>query len=77
MDFQDEEIEAFVTRWTAAVERQARGDGEQAVYAAAAEREGLLRAIHHNPGARRLAANPLLLTILAVIARPPCSASGR
>jgi hypothetical protein len=51
VDFQDAEIDAFVTRWTAAVERQARGDGEQAAYDAAAEREGLLRAIHHNPGA--------------------------
>lgn len=69
VDFGNEEIKAFVTRWTAAVERQARGIGEQAVYDAAAERAGLLRAIHDNPGARLLASNPLLLTILAVMKR--------
>ena len=68
IDFDDEEIEAFVTRWTRALERQALGEGA----AARRRRTGageLLDAIRRNPGVRRLAANPLLLTILALMKR--------
>ena len=65
VDFEEEEITDFVTRWTQALERQALGEGEDA----ARERRELLEAIDRNPGVRRLAANPLLLTILALMKR--------
>ncbi len=64
----DDEIAAFVDRWTNAIEQLA-GDGAQAAVAAMAEREGLLAVIRSNQGLRRLAANPMLLTILALIKR--------
>lgn len=69
LDFDDEDIEAFVGRWTAAVEKLASGAGKVAAWEAERERLGLLAAIEGNPGIRRLAANPLLLTILAVMKR--------
>ena len=69
VDFEDEEIEAFVAKWTAALEKQALGDTAVAVGDAERERKGLLDAIRGNPGVRRLAANPLLLTILALMKR--------
>jgi formylglycine-generating enzyme required for sulfatase activity/energy-coupling factor transporter ATP-binding protein EcfA2 len=69
VDFEDEEIEAFVEKWTAAVERAASGDTSLAVMEANREREELLDAASRNPGVRSLAANPLLLTILAVMKR--------
>ncbi len=69
VDFEADEIEAFVERWTAAIERAARGDTALAAQEAAREREELLDAIQRNPGVRRLAANPLLLTILALMKR--------
>jgi formylglycine-generating enzyme required for sulfatase activity len=69
VDFDDEEIELFVTRWTGALERAARGDTNVAVMEAARERAELLNSVRHNPGVRRLAANPLLLTILALMKR--------
>ncbi|HEV7668570.1 MAG TPA: SUMF1/EgtB/PvdO family nonheme iron enzyme [Thermoanaerobaculia bacterium] len=68
-DFDDREIEIFVIRWTAAVENAARGAGEVASIDAARERNDLLRSIRRDPGVRRLAANPLLLTILALVKR--------
>ncbi len=69
VDFGDEEIEAFVTKWTAVLEKAARGDTAMAAQEAERERRELLEAIHRNPGVRRLAANPLLLTILALMKR--------
>jgi formylglycine-generating enzyme required for sulfatase activity len=69
VDFDDEEISQFVSRWTAALERQAQGDTKVALADAAADRRELLDAIHQNPGIRRLAATPLLLTILALMKR--------
>jgi formylglycine-generating enzyme required for sulfatase activity len=69
VDFEEEEIEAFVTRWTRALERQALGESVVAQSDAERERRELLDAIHRNPGVRRLAANPLLLTILALMKR--------
>ncbi|MEP7010680.1 MAG: SUMF1/EgtB/PvdO family nonheme iron enzyme [Acidobacteriota bacterium] len=69
VDFDDDEIEAFVTRWTAAVERAARGEGDAATFDAERERTGLLAAIRRDSGVGRLAANPLLLTILALMKR--------
>ena len=69
MDFEDEEIQAFVTQWTATLERQAQGATSVALADAQRERRELLAAIEGNPGVRRLAANPLLLTILALMKR--------
>ena len=69
VDFDDDEITAFVERWTAALERQAQGDTATAAADAARERRDLLDAIQRNPSVRRLAANPLLLTILALMKR--------
>jgi formylglycine-generating enzyme required for sulfatase activity len=69
IDFDGEDIVRFVDRWTAALEQAARGATPQAVQEAARERDELLEAIRRNPGVRRLAANPLLLTILALMKR--------
>ncbi|HEX3553088.1 MAG TPA: SUMF1/EgtB/PvdO family nonheme iron enzyme [Thermoanaerobaculia bacterium] len=69
VDFEDEEIQAFVEKWTAAVERAASGDTKLAELEAQREREELLDAANRNPGVRSLASNPLLLTILAVMKR--------
>jgi formylglycine-generating enzyme required for sulfatase activity len=70
VDFEDEEIEEFVGRWTEALERQASGAGSALAAAdAVRERAELLDAVQRNPGVRRLAANPLLLTILALMKR--------
>ena len=66
-DFTRADIEQFVTQWTLAFTRSIQGDTEPARQAAAQERRDLLQAIVHNPGVERLAANPLLLTILALI----------
>jgi formylglycine-generating enzyme required for sulfatase activity len=70
VDFEDEEIEGFITRWTVALEKEAQG-GDTAVARtdAEVERRGLLEAVQHNQGVRHLAANPLLLTILALMKR--------
>ncbi|HQH85713.1 MAG TPA: SUMF1/EgtB/PvdO family nonheme iron enzyme, partial [Anaerolineaceae bacterium] len=70
IDFDDEEIQLFVERWTSALERQAHAAGSQiAGLEAEKEKTELLDSIQHNPGVRKLAANPLLLTILAVMKR--------
>jgi formylglycine-generating enzyme required for sulfatase activity len=69
VDLDREEITQFVDKWTGALERAARGDTLVAAQEAAREREELLLAVQQNPGVRRLAANPLLLTILALMKR--------
>ena len=69
VDFDDDEIAEFVGKWTAALERAARGDTVIASQEAAREREDLLASVQRNPGVRQLAANPLLLTILALMKR--------
>jgi formylglycine-generating enzyme required for sulfatase activity len=69
LDFGDEDVEEFVTRWTAAVERAARGETPVATEEARRERGELLAAIRAHPGVRALATNPLLLTILALMKR--------
>jgi formylglycine-generating enzyme required for sulfatase activity len=68
-DFDDDQIEAFVAGWTTALEKAARGHTPVAAGAAARERAELLQSIGQNPGVRRLAVNPLLLTILALMRR--------
>src|SRR6266581_1473942 len=66
-DFTRADIEQFVTQWTLALARSIQGDTEPARRAAAQEQHDLLQAIFSRPSVERLAANPLLLTILALI----------
>lgn len=68
-DFSDGEIDAFLHKWTAVVETTVSGESEASRDAAAAEASRLSRAVFANPGVRRLASNPLLLTILVLIHR--------
>ncbi|MEO8354454.1 MAG: SUMF1/EgtB/PvdO family nonheme iron enzyme [Chloroflexota bacterium] len=69
LDFTPEAIESFAAKWCLAFEKSTLGDTPEARKAAEAERESLLGAIEANPGVGRLASNPLLLTILALIKR--------
>ncbi|MCB9150927.1 MAG: SUMF1/EgtB/PvdO family nonheme iron enzyme [Caldilineaceae bacterium] len=69
VDFDEDDIGDFVTKWTSAIERAAHGDTAQAQREAEEERSELLFAVEHNPGVRQLASNPLLLTILALMKR--------
>jgi formylglycine-generating enzyme required for sulfatase activity len=69
VDFENEEIEEFVTHWTDAIEKQAQGNTAAARADAETDRRELLDAIHQNPGVRQLASTPLLLTILALMKR--------
>ncbi len=69
VDFEIAEITDFIDKWTTALERAARGDTPVAAEAAGRERAELLAAVARNPGVRDLAANPLLLTILALMKR--------
>jgi len=69
VDFDGEEIEAFLGKWTAALEKAVGGDTDVARAQAEQERGELLAAVRTNPGVRSLAANPLLLTILALMKR--------
>ncbi len=69
VDFDDAEITEFASKWTAALEKAAAGDTAVAAQDAARERCELLDAVRRNPGVRRLAANPLLLTVLALVKR--------
>jgi len=70
LDFDREAIESFASRWCLAFERgTAGGDTSVVRQAAESERRALLDAIDANPGVARLASNPLLLTILALIKR--------
>jgi formylglycine-generating enzyme required for sulfatase activity len=68
-DFNDRDIEDFINRWTRTLEALAQGDTTFARRDAERERAELLAAVQHNEGVRRLAANPLLLTILALMKR--------
>lgn len=69
VDLDDAEIKAFIEKWTGAIEDALRGATEVAAFEATRERGELLDAVRHNPGVRNLAANPLLLTILALMKR--------
>ena len=69
VDLEDEEIEVFVDKWTAALERAARGQSSVTAFEAERERDELLSAIWRNPSVKALAVNPLLLTILALMKR--------
>lgn len=66
-----EQIEQFLDRWCQAVERQLKDglDIEQIDEAARREQQLILDAITRSRGVRRLAENPLLLRILAMLHR--------
>jgi len=68
-DWGREEIEHFARRWTLAFEIATHGDTPEARAAAEAERQDLLAAIVPGSGIERLASNPLLLTVMALIKR--------
>ena len=69
VDFEEDEIEKFITYWTTALEKQAQGNTAVARTDAETDRRELLDSIHQNPGVRQLASTPLLLTILALMKR--------
>jgi formylglycine-generating enzyme required for sulfatase activity/energy-coupling factor transporter ATP-binding protein EcfA2 len=71
VDWERDEIARFVERWTRAVELAVAGGvpSEQVERDARTERDELLDAIFSHEGIERLAGNPLLLTILALIKR--------
>ena len=77
VDFDDEEIESFVGKWTTAIEKAVHSEGDFARYEADRERDELLDAVARNPGVRSLAANPLMLTILALMKRQGISLPDR
>ncbi len=69
VDFEREDIELFVKKWTLAIEKAARDHEGLARQEARKEEQELLRAVERNPGVSQLASNPLLLTILALMKR--------
>ena len=77
VDFDRHAIEEFAAKWCLAFEKSTLGDAPEAQAAAEVERRELLAAIDANPGVARLASNPLLLTILALIKRQGVSLPNR
>lgn len=69
LDFSKEQIAQFVENWCLTYEIAQSGDTPKATRDAEGEKSKLLKAILNNPGVEKLAANPLLLTILALIHR--------
>jgi energy-coupling factor transporter ATP-binding protein EcfA2 len=69
VDFDNDDILLFLEKWTQALEQAALGASTVTQLAAAEEKAELLFALERNPGVRQLAANPLLLTILALMKR--------
>ncbi|MBI5305495.1 MAG: SUMF1/EgtB/PvdO family nonheme iron enzyme [Chloroflexi bacterium] len=77
LDFDRAAIEEFATKWCWSFEKSVRGDTPEAHASAEEERKSLLESIDANPGVARLASNPLLLTILALIKRQGVSLPNR
>jgi hypothetical protein len=70
LDFGEKEIEVFVHRWSHAYETWAAGEATPEALRKARELErDLLDDIRSNDSVRRLAANPLMLTLLALLRR--------
>jgi formylglycine-generating enzyme required for sulfatase activity len=69
LDFSKEQITQFAENWCHTYEIAQSGDTPKALRDAEQEKDRLLKAIFGNPGVEKLAANPLLLTILALIHR--------
>jgi HEAT repeat protein len=70
-DMNDEQIHRFLQRWCSAVERHQTPELSPEALALKTQREvdGIQQALSRNPGVHRLATNPLLLRILALIHR--------
>jgi len=70
-DFNEEQVKAFTQKWCPAYEYWVRGERESQYLkdAAIKEADKLFSATQSRPGVKRLAVNPLLLTILALIQR--------
>ena len=70
-DFNEEQIQTFTKKWCPAYERWVNHveDHQLLQEAATKEAEKLFQATRLNEGVRRLAVNPLLLTILALLQR--------
>ncbi len=77
-DLEDEQIEDFLTHWCPAVERYqmkplsghhklTASQEQEALHTGYEERDRLLAAFANSPGIKRLAVNPLMLTILALL----------
>lgn len=66
LDFELEEIKTFIRRWTQVIESQAYQEKQVASYEAEREARELIAAVEHNPAVGKLAANPLLLTMLVI-----------
>jgi formylglycine-generating enzyme required for sulfatase activity len=66
-DFNRADIEQFVEQWTLAFAISVQGDSPPVRQAAERERRELLETIFSRPSVERMASNPLLLTILALI----------
>jgi formylglycine-generating enzyme required for sulfatase activity len=69
VDFIDDEIEEFLGKLTASIEKAVGGETGVAQARAEEMRQELLLAVRVNPGLRSLAANPLLLAILVLMRR--------
>jgi hypothetical protein len=80
LELEEEQVASFLTVWCPAVERfQAKAlyktgelsapQEQQVAQQGLDQKERLLRALKHNPRIKRLAANPLMLTILALVQR--------
>ncbi|MEW5985856.1 MAG: HEAT repeat domain-containing protein [Chloroflexota bacterium] len=70
-EMNDEQIQRFLERWCPAVEAAQTPELSPEARQATAQREieAILKTVKSNPGVRRLAANPLLLRVLALIHR--------
>ncbi len=71
LDLERDQIEQFLHNWCHETERFLSKDASEEEIARNAQREidSILLAVDNNPGVKRLAVNPLLLTILALIQR--------
>ncbi len=70
LDFGRREIEIFVGQWARAFEVWlAEGESAEALDKAAALERDLMEDVSSNPSVQRLAANPLMLTMLALLRR--------
>ncbi|MEH1797551.1 tetratricopeptide repeat protein [Nostoc sp.] len=70
-DMGSEQVEKFLQRWCLAIERAQQPEASEAQWQRAGDDQArkILEAIKDNEGVKRLTANPLLLTILALIHR--------
>ena len=69
LDFEEPDFETFAERWTLAWERAAGAGSSETPSGASRHARDLLADIHSSESVRRLAANPLMLTMLALLRR--------